>query len=72
MTAVMPVDGKANGFHDLNGKEDVEAPSMRRVVSTGALETMGMRITFQVHSSRLVTHPPPFAHLSTVVAAAER
>ena len=51
MSAVTPVDGKANGFHDHNGHEDIEAPGMRRAVSTGALEKMGMRITFQVRSS---------------------
>ena len=50
MSAVTPVDGKANGFHDHNGHEDLEAPGMRRAVSTGALEKMGMRITFQVRS----------------------
>ena len=59
MSAVTPIDGKANGFHDHNGHEDLEAPGMRRAVSSGALEKMGMRITFEVRClSR--NRPPSF------------
>ncbi len=57
MSAVAPIDGKANGFHDHNGHEDIEAPGMRHAVSTGALEKMGMRITFQVRG--LLRAPGP-------------
>jgi hypothetical protein len=55
MTAVKPVNG-LNGFHK-HDHEDIEAPGMRRVVSTGALEKMGMRITFQVLGRK--AHPLP-------------
>ena len=57
MSTVTPMNGKANGFHDQNGHEDIEAPGMRHAVSTGALEKMGMSITFQVRS--LLRTPAP-------------
>ena len=59
--AVKPVNG-LNGFHK-HDHEDLEAPGMRRVVSTGALEKMGMRITFQVLCR--MTTPRPTLNAST-------
>ena len=62
MTAVSPMNGKTNGFHD--GEEDIEAPGgMKRVVSSGALGKMGMRITFQVQNRSPL--PPPLLRKQT-------